>query len=187
MLLKTIQKGSVMLGQFKPTWMVSAIYNITPTELNKRGIKLVLTDLDNTLIAWNNPSGTIALKNWMQELEKADIQLVVVSNNSKRRVGQAVGPLGLPFVCRALKPLPFGINKAVRNWKATKAETIMIGDQLLTDVLAANSSHVRSVLVKPIMKTDAWVTWFNRFVERYVMKMLVKKYPKLTFREDLYD
>ena len=24
------------------------------------------------------------------------------------------------------------------------------------------------------IKTDAWVTWFNRFVERYVMKMLVK-------------
>ena len=32
-----------------------------PAQL-KTGIKAVLTDLDNTLIAWNNPDGTEELK-----------------------------------------------------------------------------------------------------------------------------
>lgn len=176
-----------MLNHFKPTWMVNAIYNITPAELKKRGIKLVLTDLDNTLIAWNNPNGTPALKKWMDELAAADIQLVVVSNNSAKRVGKAVNGFQLPFVSRALKPLPVGINRALRQWHRSKDETIMIGDQLLTDVWAANTSHVRSVLVKPIIRTDAWVTWLNRFIERFVMKALLKRDSELTFREDLYD
>ncbi len=35
---------------------------ITPAQLKKLGIKAVLTDLDNTLIAWNNPDGTEELK-----------------------------------------------------------------------------------------------------------------------------
>ena len=47
-----------MFSNYKPTWMVEAIYQITPAQLKNLGIKAVLTDLDNTLIAWNNPDGT---------------------------------------------------------------------------------------------------------------------------------
>ena len=39
-----------MLNKFKPTWMVESIYHITPEQIEKNGIKVVLTDLDNTLI-----------------------------------------------------------------------------------------------------------------------------------------
>ena len=53
-----------MLNQFKPTWMIESIYNLTPDELKANGIKAILTDLDNTLIAWNNPSGTQELPQW---------------------------------------------------------------------------------------------------------------------------
>ena len=44
-----------MIKQFKPTWMIPAIYNVTPAQLRAQGIKAVFTDLDNTLIAWDNP------------------------------------------------------------------------------------------------------------------------------------
>ena len=54
-----------MFLKYKPTWMVSSIYQITPEQLKKLGIKAVLTDLDNTLIAWNNPDGTPELRAWL--------------------------------------------------------------------------------------------------------------------------
>ena len=54
-----------MFSKYKPTWMIDAIYKITPAQLKKLGIKAVLTDLDNTLIAWNNPDGTEELKTWL--------------------------------------------------------------------------------------------------------------------------
>ena len=44
--------------------MVESIYDLSPTELKEKGIKVVLTDLDNTLIAWDNPSGTPQLRAW---------------------------------------------------------------------------------------------------------------------------
>ncbi|HJA24177.1 MAG TPA: YqeG family HAD IIIA-type phosphatase, partial [Candidatus Limosilactobacillus intestinavium] len=71
-----------MIAKFKPTWMVKTVYNISPDQLKQYGIKAVLSDLDNTLIAWNNPNGTPELRQWMSELRQAGIPLIVVSNNS---------------------------------------------------------------------------------------------------------
>ena len=71
-----------MLNQFKPTWMIESIYNLTPDELKANGIKAILTDLDNTLIAWNNPSGTRELHQWLQQMAANQIPVIVVSNNN---------------------------------------------------------------------------------------------------------
>ncbi|KRK49223.1 YqeG family HAD IIIA-type phosphatase [Secundilactobacillus kimchicus] len=174
-----------MLAKFLPTWMVQATYDISPTKLKELGIKVVLTDLDNTLIAWNNPYGTQELRTWMAALKAAGIALVVVSNNSQTRVDRAVSKLELPFVSRALKPLTRGIKKAMHDYQVTKDEVVMVGDQLLTDIWAANNSGIASILVKPILPSDAWNTRINRFFEKFVMTALVKKYPKLTYRKDI--
>lgn len=62
----------------------------------------------------------------------------------------------------------------------------MIGDQLLTDVVASNNAGVRSVLVKPVLPSDAWNTKLNRFIEKKNMeKKLFDKYNNLTWQEDI--
>ena len=94
-----------MLEMFKPTWMVERAYEISPAALKRQGIRAVFSDLDNTLIAWNNPNGTPELRAWMEELHQAGIPLIVVSNNSRVRIGKAVQKLDLPYVARSLKPL----------------------------------------------------------------------------------
>lgn len=174
-----------MVSQFKPTWMVSAIYNVSPQQLKRAGIKAILTDLDNTLIAWNNPDGTPALRQWIQTMHENDIRIVVVSNNSAKRISRAVSPLGLQFVSRSLKPLTRGIRHAQRDLGLTKDEVVMVGDQLMTDMWAANNAHVRSILVKPLIETDKWDTQINRFFEKFVMRRLHQQYPGMTWQEDL--
>lgn len=61
----------------------------------------------------------------------------------------------------------------------------MVGDQLLTDVAAANHAHIRSILVKPLIETDKWVTRPNRFMEKFVMQDLQKQYPDMDWQEEL--
>jgi len=167
--------------------MVNTIYSVSPAQLNEQGVRAVFSDLDNTLIAWNNPDGTPELKEWMDALRKAHIPLIVISNNSKERVGKAVNSLDLPFVSRSLKPLSFGIDRARKKLNLTKDEVVMVGDQLLTDVAAANQAGIRSILVRPLLNTDKWDTRINRFFERRVWKSLNKKYPDLKWQEDLND
>ncbi|HJA22060.1 YqeG family HAD IIIA-type phosphatase [Limosilactobacillus panis] len=176
-----------MLDKFKPTWMVKTIYAVSPDQLRACGIRAVFSDLDNTLIAWNNPDGTPELRQWMTALKEAGIPLIVISNNSKDRVAKATKNLDLPFVSRSLKPLSFGIERARTKLGLKKSEVVMVGDQLMTDMLAANEAGVRSILVQPLLNTDKWDTRINRFFERLVWRQLKKQYPELKWQEDLND
>ncbi|KRM68122.1 YqeG family HAD IIIA-type phosphatase [Apilactobacillus ozensis] len=174
-----------MLSKFKPTWMIPTIYQISPSRLNKMGIKAVFTDLDNTLIPWNNTYGTNQLKSWISELDRYEIKLVIISNNSYKRVGKAVQNFRVDYIARAYKPLPTGLNKALKKYNLNSRQVIMIGDQLLTDVVASNNAGVRSVLVKPVLPSDAWNTKLNRFIEKKIWKKLFDKYNNLTWQEDI--
>ncbi|MFZ2353698.1 YqeG family HAD IIIA-type phosphatase [Paucilactobacillus nenjiangensis] len=176
-----------MMKAFKPTWMVNTIYSISPSQLKSHGIRAVFTDLDNTLIAWNNPDGTPELKAWMQSLKDANIPLLVVSNNSHNRIERAVAKLELPFISRALKPLATGINRAMKKLELKPHEVVMVGDQLLTDIAASNQAGVYSILVKPLIDSDQWNTQINRFFEKYVMKQMLKENPTLSWQESLND
>lgn len=174
-----------MFKKFKPTYMVEKIYQLTPAELEKHQIKAVLTDLDNTLIAWNNPDGTPELLAWIEDLKAAGIPVVVVSNNKEERVARAVSPFGLPFVSRANKPLTKGMNEAAALLGLPKEAMIMVGDQVMTDVRAANGAGIPSVLVKPLVASDAWNTKFNRLMEKGVMSHLKKRHTDMEWRGDL--
>ncbi|WP_412988258.1 YqeG family HAD IIIA-type phosphatase [Pediococcus siamensis] len=174
-----------MIEKFKPTWRIKKIYSLTPDELKKAGIRAVLTDLDNTLIAWDNPEGTPELRAWIAKMAKAGIPVIVVSNNSHARVKRALENIQLPFVSRALKPLGVGIARALRQLNLDASQVVMVGDQLITDILAANMAGTRSILVKPLLNSDAWNTKINRFFEYFIKKRLFKKYPNTGWQEEI--
>lgn len=175
----------MLFKKFKPTYMLDAIYRLTPAELAKHNIKAVLTDLDNTLIAWNNPDGTPELLAWIEELKAAGIPVLVVSNNNAERVARAVSPFGLEFVAHAKKPLTKGMNDAARQLDLPKEQLVMVGDQVMTDVRGANGAGIRSILVKPIVSSDGWKTKFNRFMEKRIMTYLKKRHTDMEWRGDL--
>ncbi|AQW21953.1 HAD family hydrolase [Lentilactobacillus curieae] len=168
-----------MISKFKPTWMFGDIYSISPEFLTANHIKYVLTDLDNTLIPWNQKDGDTRLSLWLKELNKFGIKVIVVSNNSHDRIEKAVADYDVEFISRALKPLTVGINRAMKRYSINPRNVVMVGDQLLTDIFSANNSGIKSALVKPLVSNDGWTTWFNRFVEKYVFKLLKKKYSDI--------
>lgn len=111
--------------------------------------------------------------------------VVVVSNNSAARISRAVASMKLPFIARALKPLSIGIRRAKVQLNLSSDELVMVGDQLITDMIAANSSHIRTVLVRPLIETDAWNTRINRFFEKFLMRRLRRRHPELQWKERL--
>lgn len=174
-----------MLDKFKPTWMVEAIYQITPEQLKAQGVKAVLTDLDNTLIAWNNPNGTKELIQWLKIMDAAGIPVVVVSNNKASRVAKALEHFQLDFVSRAMKPFSLGIKQAQKKLGVSENELVMIGDQVMTDIRGASAAGIRSILVRPVVDTDGWNTRINRFFERRVMHILSQQNPEMKWKREL--
>ena len=54
----------------------------------------------------------------------------------------------------------------------------------MTDIKAAHDAHVRSILVKPLVNTDAWNTKINRYLEKGIRKGMGSK-VKWQWRDDL--
>ena len=165
--------------------MVEAVYDLKAEDLLRHGIRAVLVDLDNTLIAWNNPDGTPEVRAWLDEMTIADISVVVVSNNKHSRVERAVARFGVDFVSRAMKPFTRGIDIAIERYGFDKDEVIMVGDQLMTDIRAAHRAGIQSVLVNPLVTSDAWNTKINRWRERRVLAKLEEQYGKITYQKGI--
>ncbi|MCG3089195.1 YqeG family HAD IIIA-type phosphatase [Sporosarcina cyprini] len=167
--------GYFLYKQFLPGEYVKDIYQIRPDTLIAQGIKGIMTDLDNTLVEWDRPEATPEVIEWMKMMRDAGLKVVVVSNNHEPRVSTFCQPAGIPFIFEAKKPLGKGFSKALRLMGLPKEEVVMIGDQLLTDILGGNRFGVRTILVIPVAKSDGFVTRFNRKVERRIMKGLKRR------------
>ena len=111
--------------------------------------------------------------------------VVVVSNNKYSRVKRAVEKFHIDFVSRAMKPFTRGIHMAIDRYGFSKDEVVMVGDQLMTDIHAAKRAGIRSILVKPLITSDAWNTKFNRARERRVWKKLEDKYGKMIYKKEI--
>ncbi|MGG0716408.1 YqeG family HAD IIIA-type phosphatase [Robertmurraya massiliosenegalensis] len=164
-----------MLKKFLPNQHVKSIFQITPESLKEQGIKGIITDLDNTLVEWDRPNATPKLTEWFENMRKENIRITIVSNNNRGRVQAFSDPLNIPFIFQARKPLVRAFHKAVKDMGLKKEETVVIGDQLLTDVLGGNRGGFHTVLVVPVASTDGFWTKFNRMIERQILNWFRKK------------
>lgn len=171
-----------MLNNFLPDQQVKSIFDIRPESLKDKGIKGIITDLDNTLVEWDRPNATPKLIQWFDEMKQNNILITIVSNNNENRVKAFSDPLQIPFIFQARKPMGKAFRKALSEMGLKREETVVIGDQLLTDVLGGNRNGFHTILVVPVAQTDGFFTRFNRMVERRIMNWFRKK-GKLNWEE----
>ncbi|MFB1050742.1 YqeG family HAD IIIA-type phosphatase [Paraliobacillus sp. JSM ZJ581] len=164
-----------MLKRFLPSQHVQDIFEITPMMLKEKGIKGIITDLDNTLVAWDVADATPEIIEWFKEMEENGIRITIISNNNEKRVKLFSEPLKTPFVYSARKPLSKAFKRAAKQMKLSKDEIVVIGDQLMTDVLGGNSAGFYTILVVPIVQTDGVWTRINRRMERRILSWMRKK------------
>ena len=147
-----------------PSWTINSVYDIQLQDLLKRGYEAAIIDLDNTVIAWNNMNYTEEMADWINRMTQAGVKIYILSNNKVERVAKVAEPLGIPYKAGALKPRRKNFQLAL--------DTIMIGDQIMTDIIGANRAKMASILVKPIARNDNFYTWANRAIERLALKLV---------------
>ena len=124
--------------------------DITAEYLREQNITLLLSDLDFTLAAKSTRRPDQPLRDWIAGLSAAGIAFMIVSNNrSGTRVTEFCADLGVPYQGRAGKPSTKGLEAAMARAGADRAHTAMLGDKLLTDMLAANRAGVLALMVEP--------------------------------------
>lgn len=171
-----------MFSLFRPTACFDRLADIDLAELRRRGYRVLLFDVDNTITCWN--SGDIApeVVDWFGRLRDEGLTGCILSNNSAERLRPLADELGMDFVPKARKPLPVGYRRAMRQLGGDKTCTLMIGDQLLTDILGANLAGISSVLVTPIdLSREFRWTYVNRRIEKLIKKPTLEGVPRNRF------
>ena len=160
--------------RFFPTMYKKSIHDIDYRALKEKGVRCLLFDLDNTIGLIDQEtldSKTIQL---FRRLKK-DFAVTIVSNNCNRA---RVRAFSLALDCDsypcAMKPSTHFLRKTQKKYGVSPKEMCFIGDQLMTDIWAANRFGCFSCLVDPLAKKDLKITSVNRFFENLVLKRYEK-------------
>ncbi|MBM7867883.1 YqeG family HAD IIIA-type phosphatase [Heliobacterium gestii] len=154
----------------KPARRVDAVPQVNVAELAAQGVQGVIIDLDNTLTEWNQNHLCPEIARWLEELRRHGIKICILSNNKEKRVQAFAEACGAPYISNARKPRRRGFLRAMSLLGITAEHTVVIGDQVFTDVLGGNRSGLHTILVNPISRREFLGTRLVRRLERLVLR-----------------
>lgn len=127
------------------------IYDLSGPDLAAAGIRLLLADLDNTLVPYGVPLPTEQVRAWNRSLAAAGVTLFVLSNNRHiNRPRIFCESLGVPYLGHAGKPKAAGFHRALEQMGASPRQAAIVGDQIFTDILGGRRAEITTILVRPI-------------------------------------
>jgi hypothetical protein len=143
--------------------------SVSLDDLAARGMRGIIVDLDNTLVGYGQEAMAPVDAAWIASARARGFAVCLVSNNFTGRVERIGRELGVPVVPSALKPLPRGFLRALRVLATPKHATVVVGDQLFTDVLGAKLVGLHAILTEPLVAKDWHGTRILRFLERVLL------------------
>lgn len=157
---------------FRPDTQALRLENVNLYCIRHIGIKVLLLDADNTICPWNCPDIAPAVVQWVETAKQAGFAVLIASNNSLERLKPLTEKLQIGALPKAQKPLPFRLKKMVRELGFEPKQCALIGDQIMTDVLAGNLAGMHTVLLQPIdLSAEFKGTKINRKLEKVVKKL----------------
>lgn len=154
----------------RPDFCAPRLADVPLTALG--GARVLLLDADNTLAPWRGAVPDPAAARWVESAKAAGFRLCIASNSDAERLRPLEEALGIPAFPRAGKPLPSGLRRIAREMGAVPDACALIGDQLLTDMLAARLAGMRAVLLEPLDPSREFTgTRVNRVLERILLRI----------------
>ena len=165
-----------LLKNLYPKYTYEKVEDIPYDLIKKDGIKLILMDMDNTLID-NRGQYSKGLRKWIKEIKSKGVELYIVSNSFSTKVVKRISKeLGVKYYYKASKPRRKGFRAVCEHYPdISKKEILMIGDQLFTDVWGGNRYNINTCLVRRINKRENIVSAVKRPFERLILMRYYKK------------
>lgn len=159
-----------------PTYRYDKVENIPYSLIEKNGIKLIMIDMDNTIIDYAKREYSKEMKEWAERMKRNNVKLYILSNSMLgKQVKKIANELGMKYYYNAGKPFLRGFTSIQEKEKIQKENMLMIGDQIFTDVWGGNRFGIQTILVKPINLKESIHTKFKRPFEKIVLKRMNKK------------
>lgn len=157
---------------FKPDSYVESVYDIDAKILKEHQIGVALIDIDNTLIAYDDVGYDENVQLFVNKIKDNGIVPIFCSNNVKKRVSTFAMMYQVDYASFACKPLPFIYWHLKRKYRFKSSDVVVIGDQLLTDVLGGKIQNFKTIWVKPLIERDNTAGKITRTIENQVCRLL---------------
>lgn len=161
--------------RFCPVQSVENLEAVDIEALAAAGKRLLLLDVDNTLLPWRGNDVPPETHAWLDRCKALGLQLCILSNTRHpERLERLAREMDIPFLRGRFKPSTQMYHAARSQFDASAEQTVMIGDQLFTDVWGANRAGIDSVWVHPSSSRDFVGTKISRQGERWLTPSLRK-------------
>jgi len=158
------------LISIRPDFYYNSVLEIPYEELFATGIRGLIFDIDNTLTAFDAKLPPQEVSDLIEYLLQMGFKICLLTNNTTKRLNGFNSELKLPGIANAVKPMKRGIIKAMKLIDTDAASSVMIGDQLLSDVWAGRNAGVKTIMVKPTTERDFFFVKFKRLIERIMLR-----------------
>lgn len=154
-----------------PDYNLKCIYDIDLEELKSRGIKVIMFDLDSTLMISKSGMLLDETREWLNKVQQ-DFKVVVISNNySEEYLDKARAVCDFRVIGSARKPDPTVMQSYLDEIGVEPCCAVMVGDRPLTDILGGKRLGCTTILVDSInAENENLPTRFVRWLERLTIK-----------------
>nr|WP_255351300.1 YqeG family HAD IIIA-type phosphatase [Caloranaerobacter sp. TR13] len=163
-----------LMSKLLPDLYVDTIFDIDLISLKSKGIDSIIVDIDNTLVSWESEYASKEVVDWFKRIKELGFKCCIVSNNTKDRVVKFNKSIEVYAIHRAVKPRKKPFQKAIKLMNTTPGKTVVIGDQIFTDILGGNRLGAFTILVVPISKKEFLWTRIIRKLERRILRKIEK-------------
>ncbi len=170
-----------MFDFLRPDEIYESIDKVDFESLKQKGFKSILIDLDNTLIGWRQWEIYDYVLETVKKLKNMGFRVLIFSNAKKKRVQEGAEKLGInEYIYSAKKPLLIGFKRAVERLGIDPSKSVIIGDQLLTDVFGGKRANFYTIWLMNPINEKFWRVKIIKKFENFVLK----KWDTLSKREN---
>ncbi len=153
---------------FFPSELIQSTYRIDFERLYEEGYRGIIVDIDNTLVPHGAPADEKAIR-LFQRLKKIGFECCLVSNNKKPRVEMFNKDIQVHMVWLAHKPLSGGYRTAMQKMGTNLENTLVVGDQIFTDLWGGSFMGLKTIMVMPINPKEEIQIVLKRILERPIL------------------
>ena len=164
-----------MMKLFLPDLAIDSYVQLDLAALKKRGIRLLLCDIDNTLACHTDTHCRPQAVKFLKAVQKQGLDVVLFTNNTKKhaqRVMKGCPDFAMHWLC--CKPLPFSFWLEMIRHRLKPSQVAVMGDQLFTDMLGGHMAGA-TILSSPLYEDEPKDTQLMRYLEKPVFARLEKQ------------
>ncbi len=150
---------------------IQSIQQLPKDELLRLGIRVLLIDVDNTLMRHGQRRFDAPTLAFLESLKVAGFRLFLCSNAKADRLESLAHSADLEAIPKAQKPSGKAIRRFLEEKHIDPKTVAMVGDQYFTDVWAAEHAGLCSIWSKPLSEDEAWFIRPKRCLEALLIRL----------------